>query len=311
MGVVVIACAGGGIWLSQSPGTLLSIAVSRERDGADLVARRLTLAPHEIVYLEGGEPTGPPVLLLHGFAADKDNWTRFSRSLKRAGFRIYAPDLPGHGESNRLSEYTYDIPSQVAFVEDFLGATGVESVHLAGNSMGGHIAAAYAATHPERVLSLGLFNAGGVTAPIASERSTLMNETGANPLIVKNLADFDRFLEFVFVVPPRMPTVVKQYFADRAVENRAFNNKIYGDISVRGRPMPLEPLLPQVTAPALVLWGDTDRVLHPSGAGVFAAGLPHPETIIMKDMGHSPMIERPAETAGIYIDFLKRSIEDR
>ena len=308
---VLVACSMGALWLSQSPETLLSLAVRRERAGAALVAKQVTLPPHEVVYLEGGAPEGPHVLLLHGFAADKDNWTRFSRSLRRAGFHIHAPDLPGHGESNRLHEYTYDIPNQVAFVAAFLDATGIQSVHLAGNSMGGHIAAAFAATHPDRVLSLGLFNAGGVTAPVTSERQQMMDETGVNPLLVESLQDFDRLLEFVFVVPPPMPTVVKQYFADRAVTNRTFNDKIYADLSLHGRLMPLEPLLPRVTAPSLILWGDTDRVLHPSGAAVLAAGLPDSETVIMSDMGHSPMIERPEETASIYIEFLTRSIEDR
>jgi abhydrolase domain-containing protein 6 len=58
------------------------------------------------------------------------------------------------------------------------------------------------------------------------------------------------------------------------------------------------------------VWGDSDRVLDPSGAGVFAAGIRDQETVLMKDMGHSPMIERPDETAAIYLTFLERSIDD-
>jgi abhydrolase domain-containing protein 6 len=309
--VGLVLAVGAGVWLSQDAEALLSIAVARERGAGSLEQKTMRLDDHEIVYLDGGAPGGAPVLLLHGFAADKDNWTRFSATLAGAGYRVLAPDLPGHGESSRLPEHTYDIPNQVDFVERFVQANGLDEVHIAGNSMGGHIAGAYAALHPARVISLGLFNAGGVTAPEPSERTLIMRETGTNPLLVESVEDFDRFLAFVFVEPPMLPTVVKQYFADRAVQNRAFNDKIYGDITGGGRLLPLEPLLPRITAPALILWGDSDRLLHPSGAQVFAAGLADSETVILEACGHSPMIERPAETASIYVQFLDRSEDDR
>ena len=308
---VLVLAVGVGVWLSQDAETLLSIAVAQERGAGDLEQKTVRIDEHEIVYLDGGAPGGPTVVLLHGFAADKDNWTRFSATLATAGYRVLAPDLPGHGESSRLPEHTYDIPNQVDFVEGFVAANGLDEVHIAGNSMGGHIAGAYAALHPDRVISLGLFNAGGVKSPEPSERMQIVKETGTNPLLVESVEDFDRFLAFVFVEPPQMPRVVKQHFADRAVLNRAFNDKIYGDITGGGRLLPLEPLLPRITAPALILWGDSDRLLHPSGARVFAAGLRDSETVILQACGHSPMNERPAETASIYVQFLDRSEDDR
>jgi len=159
------------------------------------------------------------------------------------------------------------------------------------------------------VRSVALLNPGGVTSPEPSERQRIHAETGVNPLLVNNVADYDRLLAFVFHTPPRLPGVVKQYFADRAVEHRAFNDKIHDDIKGDGY-VALEPLLPSIATPALVLWGDTDRVLHPSGAAVFGDLLPNAEVVMMKDMGHAPMIERPEETAGILIDFFARSDED-
>jgi len=309
---LVLLLAAVGVWLANDPATLLKIAVRQERGAGDLTEHRLSLSTpdsqHEVVYLDGGDRSGPTVMLVHGFAADKDNWTRFAAPLKEAGFRVVALDLPGHGESTRDPAFSYDIANQVNYIEMLRAALQIDAMHIAGNSMGGHIAGAYASTHPDRVLSLGLFNAAGVTSPTPSERGVIEAETGTNPLLVQSVEDFDRLLAFVFVVPPTMPRVVKQYFADRATANRAFNDKIYADLG--RRPMPLEPLLPAMQMPVLILWGDTDRVLHPSGAEVFAAGLRDSETVIMKDMGHSPMLERPVETAGIYIDFLDRSIED-
>ncbi len=296
-------------FVASDPGALLQAVMRQERGAASLTEHTMTWGEHTIVYLDGGDPRGAPVVLLHGFSADKDNWTRMAKTLGPAGYRIIAPDLPGHGLSSRIPSHTYGIESQVAFVEHLRAELGLETMHLGGNSMGGHISALYGARHPERVRSLALLNPGGVTSPVPSERNRILEETGENPLLVTSVEDYDRLLAFVFHTPPTLPTAVKQYFADRAVATRDFNDKIHDDIKGDGY-VALEPLLPSVQAETLVLWGDTDRVLHPSGAEVFGELLPRAEVVMMKDMGHAPMIERPAETAGILIDFFSRVDED-
>jgi len=302
--LVVLGLAGGGLYVANDAETLLSLAIRKERGAAGLVEKALRVQDHDIVYLDGGDPSGEPILLIHGFSADKDNWTRMNRFLADAGYRVVAPDLPGHGQSSRLPAHRYSIPNQVAFVEAFVSALDLPPVHVIGNSMGGHISGGFAALHPERVRSVALLAAAGVTAPEKAERFVIMEETGTNPLLVEDVEDFDRLLGFLFVEKPPMPGVVKQYFADHAVANRAFNDKIYADLRDPDSLLPLEPLLPRIIMPALILWGDTDRVLHPSGAGVFAAGLPHAQRVTMTACGHSPMIERPEETARHYLAFL-------
>jgi abhydrolase domain-containing protein 6 len=307
VGAVALVVLLLGIGLARNPQVLLQVVVAKERSGADLVVKTITVAGHDIVYLDGGDPDGEPVLLVHGFAADKDNWTRFARHLAPGGYRIIAPDLPGFGESSRDPEHAYTIANQVAFLDAFTRALELGAVHVAGNSMGGNISGGFAARHPDRVRSLGLIAAGGVTSPQPPERVTIMERTGVNPLLVEDVEDFDRLLDLIFVVPPAMPGVMKQYFADRAVANRGFNDKIFADITAPSGGMSLEPLLPSLTLPTLILWGDTDRVLHPSGADVFAAGLPHAQRVTMTACGHSPMIERPEETAQHYGAFLEDS----
>ena len=300
---LLVLLGGGGAWLANDAETLLRIAIWQERGASDLVRHTTQLQGHDIVYLDGGAPDGEPVLLIHGYTADKDNWTRFSRSLADAGYRVIAPDLPGHGESSRLQEHTYDIANQVAFVRLFVDALDLGPVHVAGNSMGGQIAGTFGAMHPDRTRTVGLLAPGGLTAPVLSERLIIMRETGTNPLLVTDVDDFDRLLAFLFVEPPPLPRVVKQHFADRAVQNRTFNAKIWSDLVTPTRAA-LEPLLPKLTMPTLILWGDSDRVLHPSGGDVLAAGIPHATRVTMTGCGHSPMIERPGETARHYLAFL-------
>ena len=100
-----------------------------------------------------------------------------------------------------------------------------------------------------------------------------------------------------------MNVSIRTYFAEQAVKNREFNQKIWHELW--NPKLPLEPELPKITARTLVLWGDTDRVLDPSGVEVLKAAMPAAEVVILKDCGHVPMIEQPRETADAYLRFVK------
>ncbi|MCY1312111.1 hypothetical protein D9M70_625030 [compost metagenome] len=77
------------------------------------------------------------------------------------------------------------------------------------------------------------------------------------------------------------------------------------------RYIPLEPELPKIQAPTLLLWGDQDRVLHVSSIEVMQPLLKRPTVVIMKNCGHAPMIERPQETAEHYQAFLDSAATGR
>lgn len=83
---------GGLAVLYLFPGFVLSLAVGADRTAAGLEERMVQVAEHRIQYLSGG--SGDTLLLLHGFAANKDNWTRVAAYLT-PHFRVIAPDLPG------------------------------------------------------------------------------------------------------------------------------------------------------------------------------------------------------------------------
>ncbi len=281
--------------------SLLEFAKNRERGKADLVERSVQVGTHRVVYLEGGK--GDTLLLVHGFGGDKDNWTRMARYLT-ANFRVIAPDLPGFGESDRKSNENYSIQNQTKRLEAFAKEIGIDRFHLAGNSMGGWISAWYAVQYPRRVISLILINSAGVTSPEKSEH-TLNIEKGYNALLVNDVDDYDRLINFVFVNPPYIPGMIKKHFAEAAVRNRAFNEKIYDDISKER--VSLEPHLKNISVPSLIIWGDTDRVIHPSSAGVFARGIPKSKSIIFEKCGHLPMLEKPEETADAVSGFIRGS----
>jgi len=86
------------------PETLFKLAIKAERYSAGLVQKEIQVDDHKIVYLEGGK--GQTIVLLHGFGANKDNWTRFAKYLT-GNYHLVIPDIPGFGESSQIKEVIY------------------------------------------------------------------------------------------------------------------------------------------------------------------------------------------------------------
>ena len=273
--------------------------VEGERKAANLTIKSVDIPGFNIAYAEGG--TGDTIIMVHGYAGNKDNWVYLAKYLT-PNYRLIIPDLPGHGDSSKPQNVSYSHASQVERLNLFAKELKLTKFHLIGNSMGGNIAGNYTADYPEMVKTLALFNASGVNAPVKSE-FILLWEKGINPFMIRDAKDFDKFLEFVFVKPPQVPSFVKQYLAEQSVEAVPLNKKIGDDM--RLDIFTLESKLNKITAPTLILWGDTDRVVHISSVPIFEKGIKNSKSVIIKECGHVPMIEKPAETASIYQDFLK------
>ncbi|HCP21227.1 MAG TPA: alpha/beta hydrolase, partial [Marinobacter hydrocarbonoclasticus] len=178
-------------------------AIGWERSSAGLEAAQVTVGDLDIAYLRSEEPVdGDTLVLIHGFGANKDNWTRLAKEFQ-GEFNIYALDLPGHGDSSKPLDIGYRFEDQVDYVHQILKELGVERFHMMGNSMGGAITALYAATHPEQVHTAVLFDPAGIFE-YESELVDLVMD-GDNPLIPKREGDFDRLLDFALEKRPFVP----------------------------------------------------------------------------------------------------------
>ncbi|CAD5109638.1 alpha/beta fold hydrolase [Zestomonas carbonaria] len=296
--VAIIVLAASALYFS--PATLLASIRFIDRQAAGLSEQRQEVAGLSIHYYEGGPRDGQTIMLVHGFGANKDNWPRFAKHLTDR-YRVIAVDLPGFGDSSKPNA-SYDVGSQVERLAAFTKSLGIDRLHLVGNSMGGHISALYAARYPDQVLTVALFDNAGVTSPRPSELIQRLERGEPNPLIVDEPGDFDQLLEFVFVDPPALPEKAKEYLAERAITSSSNNRRIFQQLL--DRYIPLEPELPKIQAPTLLLWGDRDRLLDVSSIEVMKPLLQKPTVVIMKNCGHAPMLERPQETAEHYLAFL-------
>lgn len=279
--------------------------VERLRSGLYVMETEVEGAP--IAYLEGGD--GEVVVLLHGFAANKDHWTRISRYLT-PHVRVIAPDLPGFGESGLVDGGDYSVEAQAVRLREFARALGLTRFHLGGSSTGGNIAGAYAALYPETVKTLWLVAPLGVAGAEASDVERMVAAGEPPPLIIARPEEFGRVLDLVFEKRPWIPDPMRRYLARQSAARFHHYNWVYSQIRTLapdGRPLPATPLQPLLAGsgiPTLILWGDRDRVLHVSGAERLAEVMEDARVEIMPGVGHLPMLEAPEATARLYLSFI-------
>jgi abhydrolase domain-containing protein 6 len=293
---VAVALAVVGYFLI--PGFLVKQAIQSERKKAGLQYKKVQVGDHEIAYLERGQ--GETILMVHGFAANKDNWTRFAKFITPA-YHVVAVDLPGFGDSTCLETASYSIVDQAKKLNRFADTVGLKKFHIVGNSMGGHISARYNIMFPERVLTLGLFDSGGVRSPVPREMFQRLSRGEPNPLVAGSVEEFDQLIKFVFSTPPDIPRFIKKVLVEEAQKHKASNQRIFKQI--RNENMELD--LGKIKAPTLILWGNQDRVIDVSAVEVLKKGITNSTPVIMQNCGHLPMIERPQEAAQHYLSFLE------
>ncbi|MBC8431891.1 MAG: alpha/beta hydrolase [Desulfobacteraceae bacterium] len=194
--LIIILCLLGASFLF--PGVMFDLLKTAEKSVAGLKQHSIYVKGLRIEYLEGGK--GDALVLLHGFGANKDNWTRFAKHLT-SYFRVIAPDLPGFGKSSPAPDGDYTIRVQAERIKAFIQALGIKSLHLGGSSMGGNIAGAYASRYPKDLKSLLLIAPGGVVSAEPSEMFRLLEDGKPNPLVVGSIKDYERLLDFVLENP--------------------------------------------------------------------------------------------------------------
>ena len=272
--------------------------VQYERNKSDLAVKALTLSSGDkMVYAENDNLTGEPLLLIHGFGGNKDNFTRLANQLE--GYHLIIPDLLGFGESSKPMTADYRSEAQATRLHELLQAKGLTSnIHVGGNSMGGAISVAYAAKYPKDVKSLWLVDSAGFWSagvPKSLEGATLDN----NPLLINNKEDFYKMYDFVMYKPPYVPKSVKAVFAQERINNKELDAKILEQI-VTDNVEERAKIIAQYKIPTLVVWGDKDQVIKPETTELIKEIIPQAQVIIMPEVGHVPMVEAVKDTANDY-----------
>lgn len=120
------------------------------------MSRTIRLADATIAMDDAGE--GVPLLLLHGFPATRQLWSRVAPSLVEAGYRVLVPDLVGYGASEAPAGVRIDMASQARWMLQVLDSLGVERAVVVAHDVGSAAAQLMLANAPQRVLGLAVLD---------------------------------------------------------------------------------------------------------------------------------------------------------
>ena len=249
---------------------------------------------------------GSPLVCLHGFTDTWRTWELVLPALERQ-HDVFAPTLPGHAGGPPLTDGTE--AAVVDSLEQMLDEAGIESAHIAGNSLGGYLALQLAARGRARSV-VALAPAGGWAAGDETYKDTLehfprMQELAKASLphidaIVSSPAGRRRATEFITTnyehIPPEL-----------------IAHQVHGVASCTAvQPMTVAALenswtldAQRITCPVRVVWGTDDRLLPwPTAATRYREDwLPHADWIELEGVGHCPQLDVPLETAELIAGF--------
>ncbi|MBI2202339.1 MAG: alpha/beta hydrolase [Candidatus Rokubacteria bacterium] len=238
---------------------------------------------------------GPALVFLHG--AWGLAWDPFLDELAQS-FTVYAPEHPGTTPDAHDDIYHLDgLWDLVLCYDELLTALGVDEAVVVGHSFGGMVACELAAAYPRRTRRLALI------APLGFWRDT-------EPVVNWVMLDPAELSGYVFTDPGGEPA--QRLFGPAGPPDvaNAARVRLMWAMGATGKfiwPLPdkgLKKRIHRVTAPALVIWGQDDRLVPAVYAEEFTKRLAHARAHTVGGAGHAPHAEQPKEVARVVREFL-------
>jgi len=238
----------------------------------------------ELAYIRQG--TGKPLLLLHGYPLDHHIWDKVAPMLENT-FDLILPDLRGFGEASTVdTPYTLD-----DFVSDLVGLLDhldIEKTALAGHSMGGYTALAFARLHPDRLTGLGMI--GSQALADTPERKEGRYKT-AQEIAEKGIQGV------VDMMTTKLsPHTEVQKWARESMAKQQPAAYI-GALKALAERRDSSDLLNKFKFPVVIIHGDSDELVPIERAREMKSAIPQAQLVELKGAGHLPMLEEPEETA--------------
>ena len=256
-----------------------------------------------LAYIDTGNPTGPPVVLIHGYTDNARDWVPVLPYLSKR-FRLILVDIRGHGKSSKPEccytrlDFAYDIKL-------LLDALFIGRADVVGHSLGSIIAQTFAEYWPER-----------------TDRVVLISSTGGRPPGSSAPPQFDYAAEIRKLKDPidadspfmiawwDSPTPVDPEFIRRQRrDSAAIPLAVWLAVLDEGLPTAtayadLQSTLPRLKAPTLLIWGSKDPIMDEPVRKTLKDALPGAEVKIFEGLGHNPFWENPPAVARVINAFL-------
>jgi pimeloyl-ACP methyl ester carboxylesterase len=273
----------------------------------------LRIHGRRLAYREtGGE--GPTVLLVHGITNSSRTWTPVTERLAERGLHVLAPDLPGHGDSER-QRGDHSLGAHASILRDFLSVVDVERVTIVGHSLGGGVVMQFSYQFPEFVERMVLVSSGGLgrevspairaaTLPFAEQviglgasapvtRAAGLVGGTLGRLGLKPGGDFEEIMEGLTSLSDRE-------------RREAFVRTARSVITPRGqRVTATDKLYLAADMPTLLIAGERDSVIPADHSRAAADLAPGSRLEIFEESGHFPHLEEPDRFAELVAAFVK------
>ena len=269
--------------------------------------KTVTLHGDRVAYRDEG--TGEALLLVHGMGGSSNSWSGVIPLLAKK-YRVIAPDLLGHGESDK-PRGDYSVGAFAVLLRDLLDSLDVTRVTVIGHSLGGGIAMQFAHQHRQYCERIVLVSSGGFGGDVG--RVLRLLSLPGSELVLPLIAS--RHAVLAGNALRALMGSSDRFKARPSLSNRenrqAFLRTLRSVVDFRGQAVSsLNRLCFHGVLPALIISGDQDRVIPVEHARAAHQTLPNSRLHIMSGVHHHPPTERPEAVARLIDDFVATTAED-
>jgi pimeloyl-ACP methyl ester carboxylesterase len=291
----------------QTKGAKVTINGARilHLSGGDLQVLDANNPPHLTANPKAPEPE--PIVLLHCYTCSIDWWLKLAPILSEGGHRVIAIDLLGHGGSEMPSN-GYSMQDQAQLVAQALDRLQVKGpVTVVGHSLGGAVATALAEQSPKLVGRLVIIdsepdNSYGHLDFVA--RLPYVPVIGEATWRLKTSSLVREGLKEAFAPGYDVPD---QFVDDVKRMTYTAYDASHSDFDSYVGESPLDKRISSLGVPLLAIFGAEDQIIDPRKALSAYAGVSGAQTALVQGAGHSPNVERPAETAALILRFSREA----
>jgi pimeloyl-ACP methyl ester carboxylesterase len=278
---------------------------------ADAEVRRSVVCQsgHMLSFVEAGPADGPALVLIHGLASDSGTWELAIRALAERGLRVIAPDLLGHGQSDKPA-YGYSLDGFARSLAELLDAIDVPRATFVGHSLGGAAAMHFGYHYPSYVDRLVLVSSGGLgthvhpvlrAATLPGARTLLRLFVNRRTAVVYRAPHVHRALR----LPPATVTNLRR--AGRALSRpdsrAAFFATLNSVIKPSGQRRPIVDYFAR-RVPTLMVWSREDHVIPVSHAYAAHRRMPDSRLELFAGSSHQPHHKHADRFADVVADFV-------
>lgn len=233
------------------------------------------------------------IVILHGWGLSGKTFAPLVKSLKNLGYRVWAPDMPGFGDT-RTPDKPLTLNDYAKFLDDYLRIHSIEQPILIGHSFGGRVSLKYNELYPNNVRVLILSGTPGFT-PIPKKKLLLFITLAKIGKLLFSIPPFSLVQDAVrkwyyYVVG------AKEFFRAEGAMRETFKNIVSQDLLTA---------MECVNIPTLLLWGEYDIIVPISIAERMHRIISGSELIVIPEADHGVPFKQPEVFASYVNRFVK------